>query len=124
MPFLEKKSFSMPCISGSVVLPEIREVKKVVDGSEQVVMTYERVDQAHKDLPEGKEKLAYSLAGTLKAGIPREKIGSIMLYPKSLNLVDSVQDFEPQAGAKSQADAEPPADAEPQADAEPPAGAV
>nr|DAI06893.1 MAG TPA: hypothetical protein [Microviridae sp.] len=32
MPFLEKKSFSMPLAGGRVVLPEIQEVIKSVDG--------------------------------------------------------------------------------------------
>nr|DAI06894.1 MAG TPA: hypothetical protein [Microviridae sp.] len=89
MPFLEKKSFSMPLAGGRVVLPEIQEVIKSVDGQDVTSMAVVHVDQAHKDLPEGKEKLAWSIAGALKGGIPRTRTTSVMFGPKAINLVDA-----------------------------------
>ena len=53
----------MPLAGGRVVLPEIQEVTKSVDGQDVTSMAVVHVDQAHKDLPEGKEKLAWSIAG-------------------------------------------------------------
>lgn len=85
MPFRELESFSMPLVGGGVVLPEVLEVKKQVNGADVVEVSIALVDQCHKDLPEGVDQKQYSPSALLKVGAPIKRISTIMLYPKSVN---------------------------------------
>lgn len=85
MPFAEKKSFQMPLVGGSVIVPEIQESKKEVNGCEVVELSTVLVDQAHRKMPEGEDALQYQAEFMIRSGMPMKKVNSIMIYPKSIN---------------------------------------
>lgn len=87
MPFMEKKSFSMPFMCGVARLPEVQVSERSAGGVSVSEVNLVMVDQSKRNLPEGTEKLAYTLEGALKAGVARDKVNTVMLYPNSVNLV-------------------------------------
>lgn len=85
MPFAEKKSFQMPLVGGSVIIPEVQESKKEVNGCEVVELSNVLVDQAHRKMPEGQDALQYQAEFMIHSGFPMKRVSSIMLYPKFIN---------------------------------------
>lgn len=87
MPFMEKKSFQMPFMCGVARLPEVQVSERSDGGLSVSEVNLVMVDQSKRNMPEGAEKLAYTLEGALKAGVVRDKVNTVMLYPNSVNLV-------------------------------------
>lgn len=102
MPFAEKKSFQLPLVGGSVIIPEVQESKKEVNGCEVVELSNVLVDQAHRKLPEGEDALQYQAEFMIRSGQPMKRVSSVMLYPKTINpqlveeKTDEVSEVEPE----------------------------
>lgn len=75
----------MPFMCGVCRLPEVQVSEKLVDGMTSRSVQLTMVDQSKRNLPQGDEKFAYTLEGAIKAGVARDKVNTIMLYPNGVS---------------------------------------